>query len=373
MQKLSIYLTLLTLAASAACTTESTMTEKAIERSGDAGGADADVSRNTRVGTLPPGVEQTTYVLVHGGGHGGWCYQRVAKLLRQAGHNVFTPTLTGVADRKHLARPDTDLDTHITDVVNLLEYEDLYDVVLVGHSYGGMVITGIGDRATSHIGKMVYLDSIHPKNGDALYTTMAPGGDVRTVDGVELAIWPSEALVAQLGVKDPDDAKWVLSKLTPHPWRSMTQRLELTNEPALRAIPEYEINSSIQHPANPAAKRVWKIETGHDIMITEPEKLAHILSSLAKGAELTDDFVAPDATDTVPPTESDPRCPGLSAGGFTVASCCTPEGQCGINDTFTGMGCLDLAEVKKLIGQMGMAMGMDMVALPEPRACDAGK
>src|SRR5437660_2816345 len=88
-------------------------------------------------------AKHATYVLVHGGGHGGWCWQRVATRLRAAGHDVYTPTLTGLGERAHLARPDTDLDTHITDVVNVMRYEDLTRVILVGHSYGGMVITGV--------------------------------------------------------------------------------------------------------------------------------------------------------------------------------------------------------------------------------------
>src|SRR5215472_2685910 len=99
----------------------------------------------------------TTYVLVHGGGHGGWCYAKVKHRLERAGHEVFAPTLTGLAERSHLLSPAIDLDTHINDVVQVLHYWDLRDVVLVGHSYGGMVITGIADRATDRIGKLVYL------------------------------------------------------------------------------------------------------------------------------------------------------------------------------------------------------------------------
>jgi pimeloyl-ACP methyl ester carboxylesterase len=87
-----------------------------------------------------------TYVLVHGGGHGGWCYQRVGRLLRKAGHEVYTPSLTGLAECSHLLSTHVDLDLHIQDIVALLHYEDLEDVILVGHSYGGMVITGVADR-----------------------------------------------------------------------------------------------------------------------------------------------------------------------------------------------------------------------------------
>ena len=97
-----------------------------------------------------------TYVLVHGGAHGGWCYQRVARVLRANGHDAYTPTLTGVGERAHLVSADVDLDLHIRDITAVLHYEDLRDVILVGHSYGGMVITGVADRATDRIGRLVY-------------------------------------------------------------------------------------------------------------------------------------------------------------------------------------------------------------------------
>jgi pimeloyl-ACP methyl ester carboxylesterase len=88
-----------------------------------------------------------TFVLVHGAWHGGWCWQRVAKLLRAWGHDVFTPTLTGVCERSHLLAPDIDLTTHIADIANLIKWNELNDVVLVGHSYGGMVISGVAEKA----------------------------------------------------------------------------------------------------------------------------------------------------------------------------------------------------------------------------------
>jgi len=109
-----------------------------------------------------------TFVLVHGGGHGGWCYQPVARLLRSQGHDVYTPTLTGLGEREHLLSPDIDLDTQITDVVKTLQFEDLREVILVGHSYGGMVITGVADRATDRVGHLVYLDAAYPQNGQSL-------------------------------------------------------------------------------------------------------------------------------------------------------------------------------------------------------------
>src|SRR3954469_11275733 len=137
-----------------------------------------------------------TFVLVRGGGHAGWCSAKVARLLRAEGHDVRAPTLTGLADRSHLLSPDIDLDTHITDIVELLHYEDLRDVILVGHSYGGMVITGIADRAADRIGKLVYLDAANPTNGQSLLDVTGPTLAMarefgQVVDGVELVLIPT--------------------------------------------------------------------------------------------------------------------------------------------------------------------------------------
>ena len=115
-----------------------------------------------------------TFVLVHGAWHGGWCWRFVRDLLEKSGHRVHAPSLTGLGERKHLARPDIDLDTHIADIVSLLEMEDLSDVVLVGHSYGGMVITGVADRAPERIGRLVYLDAFVPEDGKCTLDYVVP-------------------------------------------------------------------------------------------------------------------------------------------------------------------------------------------------------
>src|SRR5438309_7653299 len=191
-------------------------------------------------------TKTATYVLVHGGGHGGWCYQRVARILRSAGHDVHTPTLTGLGERSHLMRPGIDLDTHILDIVNVLHYEDLRDVILVGHSYGGMVITGAADRASDRVGRLVYLDAANPKNGESLVDVagkiiLATREFGQTVDGVELVLFPDPEIRKLFGVTDPDDLDWMTEHLTPHPWACFEQKLRLTNEAALWAIPRYHI------------------------------------------------------------------------------------------------------------------------------------
>ena len=171
-----------------------------------------------------------TYVLVHGGAHGGWCYGRVAQVLRASGHDVHTPTMTGVGDRSHLLRPDIDLDFHIRDILAVLHYEDLRDVILVGHSYGGMVITGVADRAADRIGHIVYLDAAMPANGESLADIAAPlmdaaRRDMRVVDGIELVLFPGTEPMPNYGVTKPDDIAWMTERLTPHPWKCFTQPL----------------------------------------------------------------------------------------------------------------------------------------------------
>mgnify|MGYP001395997689 CR=1 FL=1 len=236
-----------------------------------------------------------TYVLVPGGAHGGWCYQRVARLLREAGHEVHPLTLTGVGERSHLLSPRIDLDLHIQDVVAVLHYEDLRDVILVGHSYGGMVITGAADRAPDRVGRLVYLDAANPKNGQSLLDVARPMIEAarrhgKVVDGVELVLLPAPGAGAFYGVTDPDDIAWMDERLTAHPWRCFEQPLTLTNEAALAKIPQYHIvctstlatrDPQLMEKAR-AEGRLWTIDTGHDLMITEPRAVADALLQVAE-------------------------------------------------------------------------------------------
>jgi pimeloyl-ACP methyl ester carboxylesterase len=236
-----------------------------------------------------------TYVLVHGGGHGGWCYQPVARILAAEGHEVYTPTLTGLGERSHLLGPDVDLDLHVRDVAAVLHYEDLNDVVLVGHSYGGMVITGAADRAPDRVGRLVYLDAATPVNGQSLVDIAGPvieatrpAGTV--VDGVEVVLLPDPEAGRFYGVEDPDDLAWMAERLTGHPWRCFEQPLRLENEDALWAIPQYHIvcTSTLatrdrdQMGTARREGRLWEIATGHDLMITEPRAVADALIAVAE-------------------------------------------------------------------------------------------
>jgi pimeloyl-ACP methyl ester carboxylesterase len=268
--------------------------------------AGASARASSKAATGAKASRKATYVLVHGGGHGGWCWQRVAAPLREQGHAVYAPSMTGMADRSHLLNPDINLDTQITDIVNLLRWEGLNNVILVGHSYGGMVITGVADRAHDRIGQLVYLDAAHPKNGDPLWRMSGAEGSAaggagsngnpmlrmaRVVNGVELILFPDAAFInGPLGVTKPEDVAWLMEKLTPHPLKCFTQPLRMDNEAAVKKIPTTDIwRSMILKSLDPdgsrrktMADRVWEINSpAHDLMVTDPKPVTEMLLKLA--------------------------------------------------------------------------------------------
>jgi len=236
-----------------------------------------------------------TYVLVHGGGHGGWCWNRVALLLRAQGHAVHAPSLTGLADRAHMLSPGVGLDTHITDIASLIQHEDLHDVILVGHSYGGAVIKGVADLVPDRIGQLVFLDAVLLESGESLASTTPAirslrDSELRIVDGVELVLWPETPVVRAIyGIEDEADWAWMLERLRPHPWKCFEDRLHLSNPARVAAIPRTIINcpSSLERrnpelrPRHFDGANVWELDTGHDTMITEPAKTAELLLRLA--------------------------------------------------------------------------------------------
>lgn len=234
-----------------------------------------------------------TYVLIHGGGHGGWCYQLVARRLQAAGHLVYAPSLPGMGEHTHQLHPGIDLDAHVDDVVNLLFYENLTDAIIVGHSYGGMVITGVADRAPERVGHRVYLDAAYPKDGESLhehaFAMIDPQRESMYVEnGVELVMKPAPYFAGFFGITDPELAEWTNARLTPQPWACFSQKLVLRNEAAMRAVPESHLLCTSTLEGRDMALltersqgRVWDIDTGHDLMITEPDWVAERLMSLA--------------------------------------------------------------------------------------------
>lgn len=236
-----------------------------------------------------------TFVLVHGGGHGGWCYKLVAQRLRAMGHEVHAPSLSGLADRAHVLSQAIDLDTHIDDVAGLLEFEDLTQAILVGHSYGGMVITGAADRKPKRVGHRVYLDAAYPRDGESLYEHaheqihMARQG-LHDVGGVPMVMAPMPGFAAFFGVTDPELGAWTDARLTAQPWKCFEQKIVFRNEAAMRAIPESHLICTSTIPGRDMTLidarshgRVWDIDTGHDLMLTEPKWVAERLDAIAQG------------------------------------------------------------------------------------------
>ena len=232
----------------------------------------------------------STFVLLHGAWHGGWVWRRVEPYLREAGHDVLTPTLTGLSERAHLLSPAVGLDTHIQDVVALLDAEDCRDAVLVGHSYAGQVVTGVADRRPDRLAMRIYLDAFVGGDGDAAIDLLPEEVAVHYRESVATAgfgwLIPQRSLHV-LGVTDDADLSWLSPRLTPHPWRSYTQRLELTGDHA--DVPAHFVECTdwmrafAAHAARAEATGwpVSTIPTGHEAMVTAPEALAKSLLSAA--------------------------------------------------------------------------------------------
>ncbi len=235
-----------------------------------------------------PGVR--TFVLVHGAWHGGWCWRRVSRLLRSHGHEVFTPTLTGLGERSHLLGPGIDLDTHVTDVVNVIAWEDLENVVLVGHSYAGWVISGAVEKMPERIASIVYLDAFMPQDGERgldLQTPESRAATLATLKRGDIArpVPPPEAFNV-----NPRDRDWVAAKLTPQPIgvalqpiRQTGARERIAKKTYIRATgsvrPHYD-RCCERLKADPSW-RVYTLPCGHDVMIDMPERLADILLEVA--------------------------------------------------------------------------------------------
>ena len=249
-------------------------------------------------GTVPGGVQcapaqsrPRTYVLVHGAWHGGWCWQRVAPRLTSAGHSVLTPSLAGLAEQAHRLSGAVDLDTHINDIVDLLARQELRDVVLVGHSYAGLVITGAADRASGRVGHLVYLDAVIVGNSEAWSATHAPE---RVATWARLAapsggvsVPPPDA--GAFGIADATDRRWVNGRLTPHPYHTYTQKLRLARPPGA-GLRKTHIACRGPGALSQASRRVridaaggWSVRTldaSHDAMVTAPAALAELLRSI---------------------------------------------------------------------------------------------
>ena len=227
----------------------------------------------------------TDFVLVHGAWHGAWCWRRVVTALWKQGHRVFTVSLTGVGERAHLLSPAITLETHIEDVVQVLIAEELKDCVLVGHSYAGMVITGAATRQPNRIGKLVYLDAVVPRPGDAWSTSHPQSiqAERRHVIAELGMLLPPDPAIFGLSGADRD---WVARRLTPQPggvydaplmfdqgsWLAKSRTFIDCHDPALPSMAGMRERVRTQ-----SGWTMIEIATGHDAMISAPERLVEAL------------------------------------------------------------------------------------------------
>jgi pimeloyl-ACP methyl ester carboxylesterase len=236
----------------------------------------------------------TVFVVAHGAWSAAWAWKKMRPLLRAAGHEVWTPTYTGLGERAHLATPAVDLDTHIADVIGVLDMEELRDVVLIGHSYGGMVATGVADRARARIAQLVYLDAFVPEDGQSLFdlqsaeTRERMRGLART--GGEGWRVPPNPMPADTPAAD---AAWASPRRLPHPLKAFEQPLRLAgkNPPLPRSYiycrrigPVDVFGQFAARARREGGWRYFEIDASHNPHITAPQALLALLEKIVSEA-----------------------------------------------------------------------------------------
>ncbi|HYA25964.1 MAG TPA: alpha/beta hydrolase [Terriglobales bacterium] len=237
----------------------------------------------------------STYVLVHGAWRGSWIWKRVRRELQGRGHEVFTPTLTGVGERSHLLSREMNLETHIADVINLIRWEELTDVVLCGHSYGGCVVTGVADRIPEKISALVYVDAFVPENGQSLHDTLPPEDRNAQLEAARMVGegWMTPPIPAAAFNVNARDRDWVERQSTLHPLACFQQPLRLTG--AITRIENITYILATGWAPSPfpqfyekAKARGWKTLTmacGHDVMLDLPKELTGELLAICSQSE----------------------------------------------------------------------------------------
>ncbi|MFQ5400598.1 MAG: alpha/beta hydrolase [Anaerolineae bacterium] len=246
------------------------------------------------------------YILIHGSWHTGEAWHKVEKILTARGTTVYAPTLSGMASMANPGGPDVGLTTHIDDIVRLIETKDLTDVILVGHSYSGIVITGVADRLPERVSQLVYLDAFIPENNQSLFDIMGPesaagmraglvnaAGQSKADGATEVWLLPPGDARFYLG-DDADEAEvaWLQARLVYKPVRTFEEKLRLERPGAVRAIPGVFIRcTQFPYLAAQADKAralgwpVFAVESGHDAMLTAPEALSEALLQIGQNVQ----------------------------------------------------------------------------------------
>jgi pimeloyl-ACP methyl ester carboxylesterase len=235
----------------------------------------------------------STFVLVHGAWHGSWCWKRVRHQLQAKGHDVFTPTLSGVGERSHLLARGVNLHTHIDDVVNLIHWEELSDLILCGHSYGGMVVSGVADRIPERIRALVYLDAFVPESGEnTLQNVHEPQRSLLMEATMKLGEgWKAPPIPAAVFNVSSKDRDWVDRQCTPQPFACFEQTLQLGGGVRKIGNVSYIFAAGWEDTPFPRARerakaKGWRMVTmacGHDVMLDRPEELTRELLAAADG------------------------------------------------------------------------------------------
>ena len=238
-----------------------------------------------------------TFVLVHGAWHGGWCWEKTAGAPRALGHEAHAPTLTGLGERSHLLSADIDADTHVLDIVNTLKWRELSDVILVGHSYGGIVVTGVAGQCPERVRALVYLDAFAPEvSGVSLFAKANPDRMSAFQEQIAkgaIGLEPDAAV--DTWTNNPGTKAWLLRLCTPHPKGCFQNGVTLTGREAEIRHRQYIVaglNKSSPFQAEYDRVRIrdeWTSEvipTLHDAMVEAPDDLAARLAAYAESLQI---------------------------------------------------------------------------------------
>ena len=233
-------------------------------------------------------IPAKTFLVCHGAWSAGWAWKKMHPLMQAAGHSLVTPTYTGLGERVHLANPSIDLESHIEDVLNVIKYEDLRDIVLVGHSYGGMVATGVADRARDRVAQLIYVDAFVPEDGQSLFDINEPGRQPMLDGAKKNDGWRIPPMTSPPDTT-AEDVEWLATRRAPMPVKCFETRLKLQGGGltlprsyiyATRYPPADTFGPFAKKTKNDPAWRYFEIDASHSPNVTAPETLMALLEKI---------------------------------------------------------------------------------------------